>query len=246
MTTTILKTALLLLLVLLLPAAALAADADQDVDWKLVSRNDGIMIYMAQLPDERLKTFRGVTTMQIDDFSAIAAFMDDYQFVASWMHMVSTVDGISRTSPDNRLVYVTTRLPWPVSDRDVVLHVGINQDPATYAVRLPFHDVKNIRPPEDGYVRMPQMSGFYLFKPLAPGQVEVTLQVIVDPGGYIPGWIANLIMRDIPYYSLKRLRVVANDPRFRNRHLDYYKVPPAWLAAEKSKPASGSSSSALP
>ena len=245
MITTMLKSASILLLVLL-PTFVWAALADDEANWKLVSRNDGIMVYTAKLPDEHLKTFRGVTTMQLDDFTAIAAFMDDYDFVASWMHMVSTIDGISRTSPDNRLVYVTTRLPWPVSDRDVVLHVGIEQDAASYAVRLPFHDVKALRPPEAGYVRMPQMRGFYLFKPLAPGQVEVTLQVIVDPGGYIPDWIANLIMRDIPYYSLKHLRVVANDPRFRNSHLDYYKVPPAWLETAKSKPVSGSSSSALP
>jgi hypothetical protein len=106
----------------------------------------------------------------------------------------------------------------------------MEQDPVTYTVRMPFHNVHNIWPPKKGFVRMPKMDGYFLFRPLAPGSVEVTLQVIADPGGRIPDWIANLIMRDIPYYSLKNLRAVANEPRFRDRHLDYYKIPPAWLA----------------
>lgn len=233
--------------ILLLLCCSLGVQAAPDpIDWELVNRNDGILIYMAQLPDEHLKTFRGVTTIQLDDFSAIGAIMDDYAFVASWMHMVSTIDGIARTAPNDRLVYMTTRLPWPVNNRDVVLHVGLEQDPDTYAIRMPMHDVKSIRPPVKGYVRMPQMKGYFLFKPLEPGRVEVTLQVIVDPGGYIPDWMANLLMRDIPYYSLKRLSVVANEPRFRNKHLNYYKIPPTWLAAEKSKAVTGSSSNALP
>lgn len=245
---------LLLTLAWALSAAAQAAskadastvDASTRIDWELVKRNDGIMIYMAQLPDEHLKTFRGVTTIKLDDFTAIGAIMDDYSFVASWMHMVSTIDGIARTSPSDRLVYVTTRLPWPVNNRDVVLHVGLQQDPVSYALSMPMHSVDNVKPPQKGYVRMPKMQSYFLFEPLEPGKVRVTLQVIVDPGGYIPDWMANLLMRDIPYYSLKHLSVVANDPRFRHQHLNYYQVPPAWLAAAKLKDASGSSTKALP
>lgn len=226
------------LLLLVFPVSTWAADTD--ASWKLVNRNDGIFVYMAQMPNERLKTFRGVTTIDLDDFDAVAAFMDDYQFVTSWLHMVSTIDNIARTTPDDRLVYVTTRLPWPVNNRDVVLHVGLEQDPETYAVLMPMEDVDGIRPLQKGYVRMPNFRGYFRFQPLEKGRVVVTLQVILDPGGYVPDWMANLILMDIPYYSLKRLRLVANDPRFRGRHVNYFKMPPWWQDTKALMPAKAS------
>src|SRR5699024_8766300 len=106
-----------------------------------------------------------------DDFTAIGAFMDDYDFVADWLHMVSGIDGIKRVGYNNRLVRVTTSLPWPVSDRDVILRVGMYQDPVTYAVHMPFHNVKDIYPKQDDYVRMPSFNGYFLFRPLQPGTV---------------------------------------------------------------------------
>lgn len=224
-------------LLLLVFQPALAASAD--VGWKLVNRNDGVFVYMARMPNERLKTFRGVTTIDLDDFDAIAAFMDDYEFVTSWLHMVSTIDNIARTTPDDRLVYVTTRLPWPVNNRDAVLHVGLTQDPETYAVRMPMVDVPGVLPEKEGYVRMLKFDGYFMFQPLEKGRVVVTLQVILDPGGYIPDWMANLILMDIPYYSLKKLRAVANDPRFRDHHLNYFKTPPWWVNTTAPMPAVG-------
>src|SRR5699024_6019995 len=120
-------------------ACASPSQGDDTPHWELVKRQDGIKIYVTQLPNEHLKTFRGVTLMPLQDFSAIGAIMDDYAFVASWLHMVSAIKGIARTAPDDKLMRLVTRLPWPVSDRDVVLHVGMTQNPNTYAVRIPFH-----------------------------------------------------------------------------------------------------------
>jgi len=44
--------------------------------------------------------------------------------------------------------------------------------------------------------------------------VEVTYELIMDPGGYIPAWIANIVLKDIPYFTLEKLRRVVDRPEY--------------------------------
>lgn len=230
---------LLLFIMLVLPAtwAGAQGDAMNPDEWKLVTDRDGIKVYMAHDDDARIKTFRGVSVMPLEDYKSIGAFMDDYDFVAGWLHMVSEIEDLGRESPYDREVYITTRLPWPVSDRDTPLWVGLEQDPETYAVRIPFRHLPGRMPEKDEFVRIPNMEGFFLWEPLEPGQARLTFQVVLDPGGYVPAWLANLILRDIPYFSMKRLRRVINLERYQGVHHGYYEVPPAWRKDGDSAPA---------
>ena len=144
------------------------------------------------------------------------------------MHMVSEIRDLKRNSPYQRDVYVTTRLPWPVKDRDAPLRVTFYQEPDTLDLVMPFALHSGAYPEQAGYVRMPQMEGYYRFSPGELGRVKVTIEVVLDPGGALPAWLANIILRDIPYFSLRRLQRVINQPRFQGIAHGYYQTPGAW------------------
>ena len=229
---------LLVLLALMGGQVSLAADAS----WIMVTERDDIRVFRQDDDSSRLKTFRGIARMPVDDFKSIGVLMDDYDAVASFMHMVSEIRDLRRHSHFKRDVYVTTRLPWPVSDRDAPLRVQFYQEKDSYDLVMPFSLYESNMPEQDGYVRMPQMEGYYRFSPVAPGEVEVTIEVVLDPGGVVPAWIANIILRDIPYFSLKRLRRVVNQPRFQGVDTGYYRVPENWQ--KKAEPRSVANASA--
>lgn len=42
------------------------------------------------------------------------------------------------------------------------------------------------------------MTGKLGFRRLGDQKVEMTYELILDPGGYIPAWIANILLRDAP------------------------------------------------
>ena len=90
-----------LAVLLLSLAAPLVA---QERDWKLITDKDGIQVYRAHTDDSPIKTFRGETDVALEDFRSIATIMDDYAFVASWLHMISDIEGIRRPSPYDRTV----------------------------------------------------------------------------------------------------------------------------------------------
>lgn len=228
----------LLGLILLGGSAMSVADSSK---WVLVTDRDDIQVYRQDDDSSRLKTFRGVGVVPVTDFNAIGALMDDYDAVASFMHMVSEIRDLHRASPYQRDVYVTTRLPWPVKDRDAPLRVTFYQEPGSYDLVMPFSLNPLVFPEQPDYVRMPQMEGYYRFEPLSPGEVKVTIEVILDPGGAVPAWLANIILRDIPYFSLRRLRRVVNQPRFQGISHGYYQTPESWQKPQKQEVANAAS-----
>ncbi|MDX1805354.1 MAG: hypothetical protein R3292_14900 [Alcanivorax sp.] len=231
----------------LLLLAALSAAPAWAQQWVKVTDRDGIQVFRAHDDNSRIKTFRGKTLMAVDDFNAIGVLMDDYQAVAGFLHMVSEVQDIHRYSPYKRDVYVTTKLPWPVHDRDAPLRVRLYQEPDSLALMMPFTLNPGAKPERQGYVRIVQMQGYFRFQPVKPGEVAVTLEVVLDPGGALPAWLANIILRDIPYFSLKRLRRVINLPRYQGIDLGYYKTPPGWAQpGEQTAAASASPASPAP
>lgn len=239
------KKIITVILLSVMAVMAHASNVAEEPAWILVTDRDGVKVYRQDENSTRLKTFRGVARLKVDDFKAIGVLMDDYAEVADFMHMVSEIRDVKRYGHDKRDVYITTRLPWPVSDRDAPLRVSFYQEPETYDLVMPI-ELNPGMPEQKGYVRMPQMQGYYRFSPVAPGEVEVTIEVILDPGGAIPAWIANIILRDIPYFSLKRLRRVINQPRFQGVDTGYYEVPKSWIEAEDASVANVSAESPGP
>ncbi len=212
------------------------ADMDAD-DWELRTDRDGIRVYMAHDDDARIKTFRGVTELEVEDFSSFFAQMNDYEFVANWMHMVSKITELDREDYLNRSLYVTTRLPWPVSNRDAPLRITFRQDPDDYSFHVNYVDDQEALEEQDGFVRMPQMQGNLTVTPLEPGRVEAVFMVVVDPGGYIPAWLANMILREIPYFSLQRYSRVVNKPEYQDAEHDVFQIPPGWPGHEEQRAA---------
>ncbi|MCK0153128.1 START domain-containing protein [Alcanivorax sp. S6407] len=239
------KIILTLIMMLALTMVSHADAPEQEPVWILVTDRDGVKVYRQKESDTRLKTFRGIARMPVDDFKAIGVLMDDYDAVADFMHMVSEIRDVKRYSHYKRDVYITTRLPWPVSDRDAPLRVSFYQEPDSYDLVMPIA-LNPGMPEQKGYVRMPQMEGYYRFSPVAPGEVEVTIEVILDPGGAVPAWIANIILRDIPYFSLKRLRRVINQPRFQGVDTGYYQVPESWKKGDDASVANASAGNPAP
>ncbi|MCH8544484.1 MAG: hypothetical protein LAT61_13020 [Alcanivorax sp.] len=235
---------------LVLPASASAgarADADAAApasDWQLITDRDNIQVFRRENDHSRMRSFRGVTVMPVEDFAAIGAQLNDYGFIASWMHMVSEITEIDRRTHQDRDIHVTTFLPWPVSNRDVMLHIKLLQSSDDHTVNVRYQAQEGVKPPVPGYVRMPEMTGHLRFEPLTAPDVRITFEVVVDPGGYIPAWLGNVILRDIPYFSLQRLGRMINQPAYQGMEDSPVLAPPGWRDASQSAARARSGQSA--
>ncbi|MCK0153222.1 START domain-containing protein [Alcanivorax sp. S6407] len=215
-----LRFGLALLFVLLLSPAI--AD-EKDPDWKLVSDRNEIQVYMKHRDESRLKTFRGVTRFELKDEFALVAVLNDYPSIPKWLHFIDSAEEFDRRDPLDRSLRFTTQLPWPLADREAVLRADVHQtlNEEEQSVMIELINQPDALPPNNDYIRFPEMWGKLGFVRLGNDQVEMTYEVILDPGGYIPAWIANILLRDAPYFTLERLRRVIRKPEYQNQYFDY-------------------------
>lgn len=213
----------LLCLALATPTHAEAPLSDLDDSWRLVSDRNDIRVYMRHRDESRLKTFRGITRIQLADPHALAAVLNDYDTYPRWLHFVNSAEEIRRDSDLLRYLRFTTLLPWPLANREAVLQTKVLPFLSAPEPYLEVHltNAPEQLPVNDRYLRFPEIEGLFGVRDVGDNHLEVTYQLVLDPGGYIPAWLANILLRDAPYFTLERLRRIVHRPEYQNHYYPY-------------------------
>lgn len=184
---------------------ALAANARADDGWRVLKRADGVVVSERGAGTRALPELRG--EIEIDaPLAAVLAVIRDVPGQTRWMHDCVESRVVARESETVSLVYNRTSAPWPVADRDAVLHTTVDaRAPDAASVRFRSIDAPAV-PPVDGVVRMPKLDGEFALAALAPARTRVVYVLDIDPGGALPTWLARRTARDLPFETLRGLR----------------------------------------
>lgn len=190
-------------------------------EWKLVRDRSGIQIYMKHRDNSKIKSFLGKTVMDAPDPYSLAAVIEDFEAAPEWMHMMSEVTEIRRVADAEREARLETRLPWPVKDRDTTVRALVTQNLENYDITITMTQDDTLLPKYAGYIRMPEMKGLVRTQLLSGQRMAVELEFLLDPGGYIPPWMNNLILKDISFHTLRKLRKVILKEKYQNKKSSY-------------------------
>jgi hypothetical protein len=181
----------------------LAASAVQAEDWKLAKDEDGIKVFLSEVPGSKYKAYRGVATMKAD-VATLRALQEDVAGSCAWIHECKE-QKLLKSEGAQSWTYTRFNTPWPVTPRDSVLHVT-SEIGADGSVTRILEGLPKYLPEADGFVRVTQVQGFWKLVPKGAGEVEVTYQVHTEPGGSVPSWLANSFVVDAPFNTLKAMR----------------------------------------
>ncbi|TGK05414.1 START domain protein [Leptospira langatensis] len=195
----------LLVALLLLPAQMFAWDLEKD--------KNGITVHTRSVEGSELKEFRGKTKLKTN-LNTIVALMEDNPNYTTWLKDCKKSEAVKVLNSKEKYIYILNGVPWPLDDRDFVIHSTLIQDKNTGAVTYQMRPVANVVPEKKGYVRG-TIKGYWKFVPVSDG-VEVTYQVHSEPGGSIPTSIANFVVVDIPYETLRKMKDKVEDPKYKN------------------------------
>lgn len=181
----------------------IAASVAHAEDWKLAKDEDGIKVFLSDVPGSKYKAYRGVATMKTD-IATLRALQEDVVGSCAWIHEC-TDQKLLKSEGAQSWTYTRFNTPWPVTPRDSVLHVT-SQLGADGSVTRVLEGVPTYLTEANGYVRVTEVSGFWKLVPKGAGEVEVTYQVHTEPGGSVPSWLANNFVVDAPFHTLKAMR----------------------------------------
>ena len=159
-------------------------------------------------------------TVMAASVDSIVKVMKDDATCADWVRGCVRAQSLEGESFNEAYQYGINDLPWPADDRDYVNKVSTNNNADTGDVTISLAAVEGFVPLSDN-VRLTKMNIEYILSPISENETSVIWVQHTEPGGNIPGWLVNMLLIDIPFYSLTRLEEVAKRPEYSSAQFMY-------------------------
>ena len=170
--------------------------------WNLVREQDGIQIFTRREEGRSLKSYRGVADIQAPA-EKIFALLENVNDNKWWADKLIRVDVLLYEKNVRSRYYMEYGLPWPLSNRDLVVEETVSADPVKGIYTTMAVPVRGLVPEYSNKVRMPAYRQSWLITATGKGSAHVMLEGYADPAGNIPDWITNLAIVDTPAGIIK-------------------------------------------
>lgn len=212
----------LLPLLLLLVATSPAWSADPG--WRLEKDEKGIQIHTRAVEGWSIREIRAVTRYQ-GRLSSLVAVIDDAGAAPQLNEFVENSSVERRESETRYQTYSQTRMPWPLTDRDVLMQRQIVQDRSSLAVTITDAALDNVKPVQKDFVRIVRSRQEWRLKPAGDGSIEVELRMLSDPAGPIPSSLLNKLSINTPFNTVAKLKALAQRPPYAQARLAFIREP---------------------
>jgi hypothetical protein len=193
----------------LLGAIALAtatATVAEEAPWQLQQQDDDINIYSRPVDGSSYNAIKATVLINAP-ITHVSKFLGNGNGCAKWRSKCKSSEVLETISEHERYVYAVLDLPWPVTDRDIVLHSKTEFDAETKTATVSLQSTSSRHPAGD-YVRA-ETSGQFVIRAVNEQQVEFTYIMHTELGGNLPASRVNAGLADGAFEDLSRLRQLA-------------------------------------
>jgi len=183
-------------------SGALAAE-----DWRLERDRDGIQIYSRAVAGSPIRAVKGIVKIRAE-LAEVVALLQNPELRPSWDEMCK--ESYRHDSPTTGVerIYVHHDLPWPVTDRDMLLLTEWHTDTVTGVVSMSARAVAGGVPEYKNRVRVINAENRWRIIPLSDSEQELIAEMHADPAGPIPAWLLNWLSIDAPFKTLQQVKAV--------------------------------------
>lgn len=188
-------------------------------EWVFKKEKDKIRVYTKKMPD-------GITAIKLtasvqSTLSGVVQLFYDVEDYESWGYKMAEARLIKRYSPFEHHYYARFDFPWPLADRDIVLHSKMVQDADTKTIHIDNNAVNGFVEEQKGVVRIRQArTQWYFFAP-KNGWLYLEQYVVSDPGGDVPDWATDFAIDSGPVETIKGVRNRLKTERYQHAKVSH-------------------------
>ncbi|HJP64100.1 MAG TPA: START domain-containing protein [Mucilaginibacter sp.] len=191
-------------LVLMLIASHFALAQEK---WQLVKDADGIKVYTRRQFSEKFKEVRAVFQARGTEDELIG-ILENIPHHKDWSYGTKRTFLITKKNQDTLIYYSEVSMPWPLSNRDLVIELSIKKDTVDNTLNIQAKSIPGILPPKPNLVRVPFSLAEWDVKVLPDKLLNIQYTLSADPGGALPAWLVNLAATVGPYNSFEKLKAL--------------------------------------
>jgi hypothetical protein len=177
------------------------------VDWEKISDEDGILTSKKTIPDSSIVAFRGETTLD-EGIAKVVGVLENVEREVEWMADLADSYNIEKTTETDRWEYNRTKTPWPLQDRDFVIHTltTLERKPVPVLTIRMVSGINPKKPEVAGVVRGELIDSRFVLSALGHKKTRFICEIQADPKGVIPKWVVNLFQKSWPVDTIRGLR----------------------------------------
>lgn len=185
----------------LISASTLAGLSAQTLaEWELEIAKEGIEVYTSP-GNGAVKTFLGKATYKHSVSDILTALLDNAE-KTRWVPDLQSIE-VFDNNEEEQLLRMVIDMPWPISDRDIIVAQWVSSDIDTVWVHF------QSRPEEIPSGNLPRITyseGYYKLFPTEEKKTVVHYLASTDPGLNLPVWLINMKISETPLKTLKNLK----------------------------------------
>ncbi len=192
-----------------------------DDGWTLSSdENEELQVYTKVVEGQTIKAVKAVKVLDAP-MTTLLTVLADAQLVPEWIPVIRRAVLLKDTNADGEsIMYMVTKFPWPIKNRDAVVETVTWYERTTKTVYMESTGVTGYVEESKGVIRTPTTYTRWKIYPLEDGRLHVEIITHSDPRGFFPAWLANLIVTRTPGTMFSRLEETMDDESVRNRPFD--------------------------
>jgi hypothetical protein len=173
-------------------------------NWKLSKDEDGIKVYLSEVKHSKFKNIKVECTLE-GTYDKLIAVLNDVDNQKSWVYNNISSTILKRMGANEFYYYTKTHLPWPMTNRDAVIHLKMNKDSLNRFLKISAVSVPGFVPEKSDLVRVPRSDiSWHVIMPTAK-TISIVYIFDAEPGGSLPAWAVNMFTEKGPYESFKKL-----------------------------------------
>jgi len=173
--------------------------------WDALGTKSGVQVERKVMPDSPLFAFRGEGTFDVD-IGRLVSVLKNADIAVEWVDLMTEHTVLKQVGENKNLIYESYGLPWPISDRDYLMHEQYNYDDAKKVFTISYESVEDAaKPPREDHVRAMAFRTFWRLTMVDSDTTHVEVEVFTDPKGSLPAWLINLIQKDWPWKTIDGL-----------------------------------------
>jgi hypothetical protein len=173
--------------------------------WKLINDKNDIKVYIGNVVNSKFKSIR-VQTIFDGSIAKLMNILGNISKHPEWVYKAKSASILKQVGTHEYIYYTESILPWPLSNRDAIIHLTMMPDVSHRTLRVTAISEPDFIGAKDGLVRIPYLKAtWYVTESINKINIDYTFEV--DPGGELPAWLVNMLADKGPLESFQSLRM---------------------------------------
>jgi hypothetical protein len=173
-------------------------------NWELSRDENNIKVYKGHSETSKYKIVKVEAEMH-GSLKKLMAILTNVRNNKNWVYHTKESHVMKAINENELLYYSETYLPWPCSNRDIVIRLHFHLDSVRNILKVTATGEPNAAPEVSGKVRVPKFHDDLTAKYIGPNKISIVYFLEVNPGGSISPAISNIFVTKGPFETFNNL-----------------------------------------